>query len=50
MSISFFVRGACGLLLFCALSSFSGCDKSGDAKPHGKCGKHTTPRDSTGVG
>ncbi|MBC6992525.1 hypothetical protein [Hymenobacter sp. BT491] len=53
MSTSTILRTACGLLLFLSISSFAGCDKSGDAHPRsGKdCNKTTTTAaDSTSTG
>ncbi|WP_167855161.1 hypothetical protein [Hymenobacter wooponensis] len=49
MRTSSILRTVCGLVLFCAISSFSGCDKTTDARPTaGKsCKKPTTTSDTT---
>ena len=49
MRTSSILRATCGLLLLCLISSFSGCDKLGDAKPRTakSCKKTTTTASDT---
>jgi len=51
MRLSSFVRLASGLLLLCAVSSFSGCEKT-DVAPRKGCTKPstTTSTDTTATG
>jgi len=51
MRISPILRLACGFLLLCSISSFSGCEKD-NVGPKGGCKKTTTtpPTDTSGTG